>query len=86
MIAGLPCSQNFGFGAGLAAGNDMAVEGIKAGDNLLAVISWVPSTGVYLTRDATDFTVAAGTLNASGEDLSTAGTKFVAIWTDAPSS
>ena len=86
MISGLPCNQNSGFGAGLAATNAMAVEGIKSGDNLIAVISWVPSTGVYLGRDVTDFTVAAGTLTAGTIDLSAAGTKFVAIWTDAPAS
>ncbi len=86
MIAGLPCNQNSGFGAGLAAGNPMAVEGIKASDNLIAVISWVPSTGFYIGREPADFTVAAGTIQASTTNLSAAGTKFVAIWTDAPDS
>ena len=84
MIHGLPCDQAFGFGDGLAATNAMAVGGIKSTDNLLAVISYVPSTGVYLGRDVTDFTVGDGTLNAATIDLSAAGTKFVAIWTNAP--
>ncbi len=84
MIGGLPCNQNIGFGAGLASSNAMAVEGIKAGDNLLALISWLPSTGVYIGRDKTDFTLAAGTITAGSIDLSASGTKFVAIWTDAP--
>ena len=84
MIDGLPCDQGIGFGDGLAAGNPMALEGIKSSDNLLFVISWVPSTGVYKTRDATDFTVTAGAIQASSEDLSTSGTKFVALWTNAP--
>ena len=84
MIHGLPCDQALGFGDGLAATNAMAVGGIKSTDNLLAVISYVPSTGVYLGRDVTDFTVADGTLTAASVDLSAAGTKFVAIWTNAP--
>lgn len=84
MINGLPCDQALGFGKGLAATNAMAVDGIKSGDNLLAVISWVPSTGVYLGRAVSDFTVAAGTITAGTIDLSAAGTKFVAIWTNAP--
>lgn len=86
MIGGLPCNQNFGFGAGLAATNAMAVGGIKAGDNILAVISWLPSSGVYLGRDKTDFTAAAGEVTAATIDLSAAGTKFLVIWTDAPDS
>ena len=84
MINGLPCDQGIGFGDGLAATNAMAVGGIKSGDNLLAVISWVPSTGVYLGRDVSDFTLADGTIEAATIDLSAAGTKFVAIWTNAP--
>ncbi len=86
MINGLPCDHALGFGDGLAATNNMAVGGIKSGDNLIAVISWVPSTGVYLGRDVTDFTVSAGNINAGTIDLSAAGTKFVAIWTNAPAS
>ena len=84
MINGLPCDQGIGFGAGLASGNAMAVDGIKSGDNLIAVISWVPSTGVYLGRDVTDFTLTDGAINAATINLSAAGTKFVAIWTNAP--
>ena len=84
MINGLPCDQGLGFGDGLASTNAMAVGGIKSGDNLLAVISWVPSTGVYLGRDKTDFTVADGSITAGTIDLSASGTKFVAIWTNAP--
>ena len=84
MIKGLPCDQGIGFGDGLAATNAMAVGGIKSGDNLIAVISWVPSTGVYLGRDVTDFTLADGTIEAATIDLSAVGTKFVAIWTNAP--
>lgn len=84
MINGLPCDQGIGFGAGLAATNAMAVGGIKSGDNLLAVISWVPSTGIYLGRAVSDFTVTDGAINAGTIDLSATGTKFVAIWTNAP--
>ena len=62
----------------------MAVGWIKSSDNLIAVISWVPSTGVYLGRDVTDFTLTDGAINAATIDLSAAGTKFVAIWTNAP--
>jgi hypothetical protein len=80
-INGLPCDQGIGFGAGLAATNNMAVDGIKAGDNLLAVISWT-AAGVFLGHDVTDFTVSAGNLNAATIDLSS--TTFVAIWTNAP--
>ncbi|MDK1104291.1 MAG: hypothetical protein QGD93_11880 [Actinomycetota bacterium] len=84
MIDGLPCDHAIGFGDGLATGNPMPLGGIKSSDNLLAVISWVPSTGVYLSRDADDFTVTAGAIEASTEDMSDSGTKFVAIWTNAP--
>ena len=84
MINGLPFDQGIGFGDGLASGNAMALGGIKSGDNLIAVISWVPSTGVYLGRDVTDFTLTDGAINAATINLSAAGTKFVAIWTNAP--
>lgn len=83
MIHGLPCDHSVGFGAGLAATNAMAVEGIKSGDNLLAVISWT-AAGVFVGQDKTDFTVAAGTITAGTIDLSS--TTFVAIWTNAPAS
>lgn len=83
MIHGLPCDQSAGFGSGLAATNAMSVEGIKSGDNLLAVISWT-SAGVFVGRDVTDFTVADGTITAGTIDLSS--TTFVAIWTNAPAS
>ncbi len=64
----------------------MAVDGIKSGDNLLHVVSWVPSTGVYIGRDVSDFTVADGSITAGTIDLSAAGTKFHALWTNAPAS
>jgi hypothetical protein len=84
MIDGLPCDQAIGFGDGLVHTSALALGGIKSSDNLLAVISWVPSTGVYIGRDVTDFTVADGSITAASVDLSAAGTKFVAIWTNAP--
>lgn len=84
MIHGLPCNQSQGFGSGLAATNAMAVEGIESGDNLLAVVSWNPTTGVYVGQDVSDFTVGDGTLTAGTIDLS--GLRFVAIWTNAPAS
>lgn len=84
MINGLPCSQHTGFGAGLAATNDMAVPGIPASANLIALISWDEATGFFVGQDVTDFTVTAGILNAATIDLSSE--KFVAIWTDAPAS
>lgn len=84
MINGLPCNQNIGFGSGLTATNAMAVEGIKSGDNLLAVISFTAGGAVVVGQDKTDFTVAAGTITAGTIDLSS--TSFVAIWTDAPAS
>jgi hypothetical protein len=80
-INGLPCDHSVGFGAGLASSNDMDVEGIKSGDNLLAVISW-DSSGNFVGHDVTDFTVGNGTLNASS--ISLASETFVAIWTNAP--
>lgn len=82
MINGLPCNQNIGFGTGLASTNAMAVEGIKSTDNLLAVISWDPATGIFLGQDVTDFTVADGEITAATIELD--GDTFVAIWTDAP--
>lgn len=83
MINALPCDQSTGFGAGLAATNAMAVEGIKSGDNLLAVISWT-AAGAFVGQDKTDFTVGNGTITAGTIDLSS--TTFVAIWTNAPAS
>ena len=84
MINGAPFDVHEEWGAGLAATNAMTVAGIKAGSNLLAVISIHDTTGVVLGRDKTDFTVAAGTINAATIDLSSH--KFVAIWTEAPAS
>ncbi len=84
MWNGLPVDQGFGVADGLAATNDMAVSGIKAGDNLLAVISYLPSSGVTVTRDATDFTVTAGNINAATIDLSAAGLRVFCLWTNAP--
>ena len=80
-INGLPCDQGIGFGVGLAATNSMALEGIKSGDNLLALVSWT-AAGVFLGQVKTDFTVAAGGITAATIDLSSQ--KFVAIWTNAP--
>ncbi len=82
-INGLPADHSIGFGAGLASSNAMAVDGIQSGDNLLALISFT-AAGVYLGRDKTDFTVAAGSLTGATIDLS--GHTFVAIWTNAPAS
>ena len=84
MINGLPCNQSIGFGAGLAATNDMAVDGILVGSNLIALISWDEATGFFVGQDVTDFTITAGVLNAATVNLS--NEKFVAIWTDAPAS
>ncbi len=84
MIHGLPCDQGIGFGDGKVHTSAMDLEGIKSSDNLLALISYLPSTGVYIGRDVTDFTLADGTITAASIDLSASGTKFVAIWTNAP--
>ena len=84
MINGLPVNQNVGYADGLAATNAMAVSGIKAGDNLIAAISYLPSSGVCLGLDKTDFTVAAGTVTAATIDLSAAGKILCCIWTNAP--
>lgn len=84
MWNGLPVNQNFGVADGLAATNAMAVGGIKAGDNLVAAISYLPSSGVTLGLDKTDFTVAAGTITAGTIDLSAAGLVVFFMWTDAP--
>lgn len=82
MIQGLPVNQSQGFGTGLAATNAMAVEGIQAGDNLLAVISFGAGGVTPVGRDVGDFTVAAGSITAGTIDLT--GLDFVAIWTNAP--
>ncbi len=84
MWNGLPVDQGMGSADGLAATNAMALGGIKAGDNLLAVISYTPSSGIALGLDKTDFTVAAGTITAATIDLSAAGLRVFALWTNAP--
>ena len=86
MINGLPFDHAEGFGDGLGIGVALPLGGIKSGDNLLAVISWIPSTGVVVHRAATDFVVADGKITANTIDMSASGTKFVAIWTNAPDS
>lgn len=84
-INGLTCDHSIGFFAGLAATNAMALEGIKSGDNLLAVISWTSAgAGTHKGEAVTDFTVAAGTITAGTIDLS--NRTGVAIWTNAPAS
>lgn len=55
------------------------VPGIKAADNLLAVIA--EEDGVIDTQDTTDFTVAAGTITAGTLDLT--GKVLTVIWTSA---
>ena len=82
-MPGVIFDHSTGNGAGLAATNAMAVEGIKSGDNLLTVISWT-AAGVVVGRDPADFTVAAGTITAGTIDLSS--TTFIATWTNAPAS
>lgn len=84
MRNGLPVNLNYGSADGLAATNAMALSGIKAGDNLLSVVSYLPSSGVTLGLDKTDFTVAAGTVTAATIDLSAAGLVIFCEWTDAP--
>ena len=86
MLNGLPVDHSIGFADGLASGNAMALGGIKVGDNLLAVISYLPSSGVTLGLDKTDFTVAAGTVTAGSIDLSAAGKIICCLWTNAPDS
>lgn len=79
----VPFDHSVGFFAGLADTNAMALDGIKSGDNLLAVISWT-AAGVTVGQDITDFTVGAGTITAGTIDLS--NQTGVAIWTNAPAS
>lgn len=69
---------------GLAATNAMTVSGIKSTDNLVAVYSFTPASGLVIGRDITDFTVGSGTLTAGTIDLSS--TDCWAIWTSAPAS
>lgn len=80
MKSGFPFDHAEGHGDGLAATNAMAVEGIRLGNQLLSVISWVVSTGVATPQDVTDFTVTAGAITAATIDLSAAGTKFICDW------
>ncbi len=84
MWNGLPVDQGFGVADGLASGNPMTLSGIKVGDNLLAVVSYLPSSGVTLGLDKTDFTVTAGAIEAATIDLSAAGKRVFALWTNAP--
>lgn len=79
MIDGMKSDISIGYGAGLAATNAMAVTGITASDNLLAVISFTPAGATPNGQDITDFTVGNGTLTAGTIDLS--DLRFVAIWT-----
>lgn len=83
-INGLPFQHSVGFFNGLASGNAMAVEGIKSGDNLLAVFSW-PDAGTSVKgEDKTDFTVADGELTAATIEL--AARQCCAIWSTDPAS
>lgn len=77
MIPGIDLS--YGYGAGLANGNPMAVEGIDSSHRLLAVISFGVGGLNPNGRDVSDFTVADGTIEAATIDLS--NLKFLAIWT-----
>ena len=77
MIPGIDLS--FGYGAGLAATNAMAVEGIKSSHRLLAVISFDAGGLTPNGRDISDFTVGNGVITAGTIDLS--DLKFLAIWT-----
>jgi hypothetical protein len=77
MIPGIDMS--FGFGAGLAGTNAMAVGSIKASHLLLAVISFDVGGLTPNGHDITDFTVADGTIEAATINLT--GLKFLAIWT-----
>ena len=84
MIHGLPVDQSIGFGTGLAATNAMALPGIVADDNLLAVISFDEGGLTPVGRDVSDFTVGNGVITAGTINLT--GLKFVAIWTSQPES
>ena len=77
MIPGIDLS--YGYGSGLAATNAMAVEGIKVGHRLLAVISFGAGGLTPNGHAVSDFTVAAGTIEAATVDLS--NLSFLAIWT-----
>jgi len=81
-INGLPFPVSIGFGTGLAKTNPMAVEGIAATDNLLAMIYWATATGAT-PNDVllSDVAVGAGTLTTTNQEL--ADQTFVAIWTPA---
>ena len=84
-INGLPFDHSIGFGAGLASGNPMAVEGIAATDNLIAMFYWAAATGATPNDVVlTDVTVGAGTLTCATTEL--ANQTFCAIWTQAPAS
>lgn len=83
-LNGFPVDHSMGYFAGLASSNAMDVEGIKTGDNLLAVVS-MTSAGVATGHDPGDFTVGSGTLTAGTIDLS-GQSVCLAIWTNAPAS
>jgi hypothetical protein len=81
-IDSLPFDHSISFGAGLAATNAMAVDGIAATDNLLAMFYWASATGATPNDVVlTDVTVGAGTLTCATTDLSSQ--TFCAIWTSA---
>lgn len=79
MIHGFKGDLSIGYGEGLAATNPMALTGIKAADNLLAVISFTPAGATPNGQDITDFTVTDGAIEAGTIDLS--DLRFVAVWT-----
>jgi len=82
MIPGIDIHR--GYGAGLAATNAMALEGINASHRLLAVVSFGVGGLTPIGRDVSDFTVGNGTITAATIDLS--NLKFVASWTSAAGS
>jgi hypothetical protein len=82
-IAGLSFEQNHAFAAGDAYDEDIAVEGIRSGDDLLYVIGITPATGAFAASHAVaDFTVGAGTITAASID--TTGQRLAVGWTRIP--
>ena len=74
----IPHPHSIAHATGSPAGVSIPVNGITAGDVLLAVISWAPAGGPAAGEDPAAFTVADGAIISATVDLD--GLRLLAIF------